>query len=275
MIVNGREIAESIYEEIGDKLSGKRVCFIVFKESPEMRRFVELKCKAAERLGIKADVVEKDISDTKQALEALAEIIEKHYDGVVIQLPLPEGIDTELLFDILPKEIDIDVLGEEAKYRFESGKSERVPPVAGAVREILERNKVALKDKSILLLGYGKLVGEPVGLLLYKQSLTYEIIDAETPQEIRDTLLKDADVIISGIGVPHFIKPEMIKKGAVIIDAGTSEPDDAKAMPGKQNVQLVGDADPACAEVASLFTPVPGGVGPLTIAVLFKNLLYN
>jgi 5,10-methylene-tetrahydrofolate dehydrogenase/methenyl tetrahydrofolate cyclohydrolase len=263
MIVNGREIAEKVYEEIGKTLKGKRVCFVMFKDSPETRKFVELKCKAAERLKVRADVVERSVPDSKAALDIIANLIEKGYDGIVVQLPLSEGLDRELVLDVLPTELDIDVLGEEAKYKYESGKSYRIPPVAGAVEEIFIRHNVVLENKKVLVLGYGKLVGESVSLMLYRKKIQYDIADLHTPPEEREKLLKEADIIITGIGEPHYLKPEMLKRGVVLIDAGSSE----------QAGKLVGDADPACAEVASLFTPVPGGVGPLTIAALFRNLL--
>jgi 5,10-methylene-tetrahydrofolate dehydrogenase/methenyl tetrahydrofolate cyclohydrolase len=121
---------------------------------------------------------------------------------------------------------------------------------------------VALSSKKIVVLGAGRLVGEPVGMWLKRNNVQFDVIIMETEEEEKLRLIKNADILISGIGVPHFIKPEMLKPGVVLVDAGTSE----------QMGKLAGDIDPSCAEVASVFTPVPGGVGPITVAGLFWNL---
>ena len=135
--------------------------------------------------------------------------------------------------------------------------------IAQAVHEILESCNVSLNGKKIVVAGQGRLVGEPVHLMFNRMKVPHRVIDIKTSKKEKLALLKDADIIISGMGVPHSIKPDMIKKGVVIIDAGTSE----------QSGKLVGDVDPACGDVASFMTPVPGGVGPLTIVSLLRNLV--
>lgn len=261
MLVNGREIAEEIYTGLEEGLSGKRVCFIIFKSDPASEKFVEIKSRIAERLDIETSIIRKDVETTEEAL-AVIEEVKDFFDGIVIQLPLPAEVDTQAIFNSLDSRQDIDMLGEEAKQSYMNDETDRVPSVAAAVHEILSRNNVYLEDKEILILGRGRLVGEPISMMLDKLGISYNIVDKDTDPEIVNDYLSSADIIISGMGAAHFIKPDMIKEDAVIIDAGTSE----------SGGKLVGDAHPDCEYVTELLTPVPGGVGPITVACLFRNL---
>ena len=156
------------------------------------------------------------------------------------------------MLDAIPKKKDVDSLSARSNYS---------APVVEAVREILKRKDISLEDKNILVIGQGRLVGKPISGWLAKEELKFQVADIDTGNI--SELTKKADVIISGAGSAHLIKPEMIKDDVVLIDAGTSE------MSGS----VVGDAHPECAEKSKVFTPVPGGVGPITVAMLFKNLL--
>lgn len=240
----------------------KRVCFVQFGDDPVSTPFVKMKMRLAEEIGVQAVHLQKAIASTAEALAVLGQVVEEGYDGIVVQLPLPAGVDTDLVIDSLPTQYDIDMLSEDAKVQYRNATTMRTAPVAAAVQEILWHHKVILIGKKIVVLGKGRLVGEPIAMLLDRQELPYTWIDIETPPETRLQALQEADIVISGIGVPHSITPDMVKEGVVLIDAGTSE----------QAGKLAGDIDPDCAEKASLYTPVPGGVGPLTVACLFKNL---
>ncbi len=266
MIADGKEIAGKIEAELLVRflaMPQKKVCFVLFRDDAGSRQFIMRKSRVAERLGITAETVERtDVVTTADCLDVLAEVTAKKYDGVVVQLPLPEGIDTQRVLNAVPKAQDIDVLGDDAKKTYENGGG-HIPPVARAVKEILDYYAVDLAHKKILIIGKGKLVGEPVARMFSRLKIPHDIIDITTPESERLARIASADVIISGVGSPHFLKPEMVKSGVVLIDAGTSE------SAGK----LVGDVDPACADRASLFTPVPGGVGPVTVVSLFANLI--
>lgn len=174
-------------------------------------------------------------------------------DAVIIQLPLPAGVDKEVL-DTIPLEKDADVLSAVARTR-----GELLPPVVGAVAEICKTYSVNPSGKRAVVVGKGFLVGAPAAGWLKRMGAEVTVADSKT-DNIAD-LLRGADIIVSGVGIPHIIKLEMLKEGTVLIDAGTSE----------SNGVIVGDADPACAAKCSLFTPVPGGVGPLAVAKLFEN----
>lgn len=258
MIADGKHIAQLLEEKLLGEFANaplKKVCFVLFGNDPASIQFIKIKTNIAERLGIKVDLVtgpQNMITD--QALGLMDEVNKGDYDGIVVQLPLPKQLDTELILNEIPKEKDIDVLG----------KSEKVAPVAQAVLEILNFYNISLENKKVLVVGNGRLVGKPVSKMLTEKGFAYDLIDKDTDGSISSEKVKSADVIISGAGVPHMIKPNMIKEGVVLIDAGTSE----------QSGVLVGDIDPACGVKAALVTPVPGGVGPVTVVSLFANLLY-
>ncbi|MGB2580778.1 MAG: bifunctional 5,10-methylenetetrahydrofolate dehydrogenase/5,10-methenyltetrahydrofolate cyclohydrolase [Minisyncoccia bacterium] len=275
MLVDGNKIAKTLEEKLSTELLfsvPKKVCFVVFggnkrpgRESDDSatEQFVKMKSRVAERVGIAVDVKKyPDTKNTEEAVEIVRELGEKDYDGIVIQLPLTAGVDTQTVLDAIPAQKDIDVLGTIAKESYTKGKIDRTPPVAQAVHEILESCNIKLSGKKIVVVGQGRLVGEPTHLMLKRMNVPHDVVDIKTSEKGKLALYKNADIIISGIGVPHSIKPEMIKDGVVLIDAGASE----------QAGKLVGDIDPACKSRASFMTPVPGGVGPITIVSLLRNL---
>ncbi|KKT38287.1 MAG: Bifunctional protein FolD [Parcubacteria group bacterium GW2011_GWA1_44_13] len=267
MLVDGNKIAKTLEEKLATELlfsTPKKVCFVVFGGNTATEQFVKMKSRVAERVGIFVEVKKyPNIKTTAEAVKEVRALGEKDYDGIVVQLPLTQGIDTQQVLDAIPPLKDIDVLGTVAKESYENGKINKTPPVAQAVHEILETHNSSLKGKKIVVAGHGRLVGEPVHLMFKRMKVTHDVVDIKTSDEEKLSLFKNADIIISGMGVPHGIKLNMIKKGVVLIDAGTSE----------QAGKLVGDIDPECEKVASFMTPVPGGVGPITIVSLLRNLL--
>jgi methylenetetrahydrofolate dehydrogenase (NADP+) / methenyltetrahydrofolate cyclohydrolase len=267
MIAGGKMVAKKMEESLKKKMENipqKKTCFVMFGENPASVQFVGMKTRVADRLGILADV-KKFSADVSQgeAVSKISEIISEGYDGIVIQLPLPDQLDAQAVLNCVPPELDVDVLGDGAKELFARGDLRRIPPVARAVSEILDFYQVSLDNKKIVVVGNGKLVGMPIAAMLGLKKVPFQIIDKNTSEDVILSCLKSADIVISGAGSPCLVKPEMVKDGVVLIDAGTSE----------QAGKLVGDIDPACAEKASLMTPVPGGVGPVTVACLFANLL--
>jgi methylenetetrahydrofolate dehydrogenase (NADP+)/methenyltetrahydrofolate cyclohydrolase len=168
-------------------------------------------------------------------------------------------MDTDFIVNAIPLEKDADVLSQLAYEAFEkSVQPSLLPPVVGAIKEVFDRHAIDPTGKQTVIVGNGKLVGLPASVWL--QSLGADVI-VLTRNTFSEEVIRDADIVISGAGAPHLIKPDMLKEGVVLIDAGTSE----------SNGAIAGDADPACADVASIFTPVPGGMGPIAVACLFKN----
>jgi len=164
-------------------------------------------------------------------------------------------MEAEALLSAILKELDIDNIN------YEGEETDILPPVVGAIAEIAQRHDVDFAGKNVVVIGRGRLVGKPATLWAKSQGAVVTVIDKDT--EDADSIMREADIIISGAGVPSLITPDKIKDGVIIFDAGTSE----------EGGELKGDADQACASKCSLFTPVPGGVGPITIAILLRNLV--
>ena len=258
MLINGRAIAEEVYVDLEPRISRARLVLglVSAGESAVTRSFVNLKKKVARHLNVV--VRHKELSlpaSTGDVINAIAEL-SPDVDGLIVQLPLPESVHVEAVMLSVPSLRDVDALNftllEKDKLVF--------PPVVAAILEIFKRTEVEVLDKRAVVLGEGRLVGAPAAEVLKERGARVSIV-TRSKGSLRD--LREADIIVSGVGSHHLIKPEMIKEGVVLIDAGTSE----------SGGHVAGDADPQCAVKASLFTPTPGGVGPIAVAMIFKNLL--
>lgn len=254
MIINGKEIAQKILEEVRAQTPpGVIVRAVTVAPTLATRSYLKIKERAAVEAGMTLEVV--SLPDNASIDEVCTAVQAPGADAVIVQLPLPEDLDESYILASIPMSKDADVLSPLAR---EEGVL--LPPVAGAVREILAFANVDSRGKRAVVIGKGVLVGGPVSAYLAKSGALVETYDKD---DFAPSVLKNADIIVSGAGVPSLITPEMITEGVVLIDAGTSE----------QGGEVVGDADPRCASVASVYTPVPGGVGPVSVACLFKNVL--
>jgi len=250
MILYGRKVAESIYQSL--KTDNRPFLAVVLIGSdPASILYIKVKEKIAKRLGIGFHLYRLEDNISKEELEGLIARLNQDdkISGIIIQLPLPKKFDTEKILKKILPEKDIDGF-----QRFFP------PPTAQAILEILKYYKIDYKGKNIVILGYGRLVGRPLEYLLKKQGLSATICDSSIPNLKEKTLR--ADILISATGVPGIIKEDMVSKKAVIIDAGTSE------SKGK----IVGDVDSRVYVKVLAYTPVPGGVGPVTVACLMRNL---
>ena len=234
MLVDGKKIAEDIIAGLGESLRGKRLGIVVGSQDRATDSFIKIKSRVAARLGV---VVVRG---------EMEELI-KPCDGVIVQLPIP---NSEALLAALPPQKDVDALGPSPLVR---------APVAEAIKEVLRLHDVRPRGKIAVVVGAGRLVGAPAAKLLRELGAEVSVITQTSGSLVE---LKTADIVVLGVGEPGFIKTEMLKQDVVLIDAGTSE----------QGGKLAGDADPACISVASVFTPVPGGIGPIAVAMIFKNL---
>jgi len=264
MILDGRAVAEDIYTELAasGKLQGAKLGIVVGGADAVIEQFVRIKTRAAERLGVETIRVDlPEGANTSTGVEYVRELAART-DAVIVQLPLPagrqgfSGIDTDAVLAAIPKDKDVDAINPEIPDTEHSV----FAPVALAVVELLKRGNVSVEGKRAVVIGAGRLVGAPSAVLLKRLGASVSMFTLDEGS-IDD--LKDADIVVCGAGNPGFVKPEHIKEGVALIDAGASE------MSGK----VRGDADPACAEKAGVFTPVPGGVGPVAVAMIFKNLL--
>lgn len=259
MIVDGRAIAQDILEDVREMVGGKPLTMraIVVAPTAATSSYLRAKARAAETAGVTFEVVElpspastEEVAEAARALGA---------DAVIVQLPLPEHIDTEAVLSAIPASADADALTSAAR-----AAGIPVPPVAAAVEEILVRSNVVIAGTRAAVVGKGRLVGEPVAARLASLGSTVQSFDDKT---FEPSALAHADIVVSGAGVPHLIRPDLVKDGVALIDAGTSE---AAAGAGGDS-RIVGDIDPAAAAKASVYTPVPGGVGPVTVACLMRN----
>lgn len=257
MIVDGNAIAADILRTVSQKaaeLSRPPVLAIVTSAPNfETRKYLELKRKKANEAGIRTNIIELDADVSTDDVLDCVHVAARHSDGLILQLPFPPQVDIMRVLVAIPPTYDVDALNPET--------TDVLSPVVGACKEILDRYGVEIAKKSVTILGRGRLVGTPAEAWFKKAGAHVTVVTKEAGDMAKETA--GADIIVCGTGVPGVLKPDMVKEGVVILDAGTSE----------QGGMLRGDALSACAERASLFTPVPGGIGPVTVAVLFRNLL--
>ena len=254
MIIDGRSLAKEVLARAkarAEKL-GRRPNVLIYvapEESVATRSYLHIKERSADAAGC-------DFEETRSLAPSL------RADAFIVQLPLPAEMNQNAVLNSIPLQQDADVLSLVAREKFEQGDTDALlPPVVAAVREIFEKYEIIAGGKKAVVIGAGFLVGAPVAVWLKQQGAEVTVLTIETDKKEFSTTLAEATIVVSGAGTPHFIKPEMLKEGVVLIDAGTSE----------SSGKVAGDADPACAEKCSIFTPVPGGVGPLAVACLFEN----
>ncbi len=267
-ILDGKKLAEKILKEVKNEVveteKPLRLAIVIVGEDPVVRKFVEQKKKKAGEAGINIRIYHfPGAITTNELRKHLAEIVhEENNHGVIIQLPLPGHINSQYILNAVTPEKDVDMLSAKSIGNFVVGKSAIMSPVVGAIKAFFEEYKIKYRAKHIAVVGAGNLVGRPVALWLLSEHATFTVITKDTPDPT--PLLRSADIIVSGIGFPKFITEEMVGEGTVVMDAGTSESEG----------RMVGDVDfENVSSKASFITPVPGGVGPVTIALLFKNLV--
>lgn len=267
MNINGKEIAEDIKNTLKERVARlprkPRLDIVYVGKNPIIEGFLRIKRRTGEEIGAETNVHHFPSSVSQKSLiEEIRKIAaDKNSDGMIVQLPLPEELDTETILSAIPTEKDTDILSNEDLELFANGKLSIAPPVAGAIIEILKRNDISVASKNAVVLGNGRLVGRPVSAWLKQNGAIVTVLDKTTAE--LTPFLQKADIIVSGTGNPGIIKSEMISQGVILLDAGASE--DAG--------EIKGDADYTCSDKCALFTPVPGGLGPITVAMLFKNLL--
>jgi methylenetetrahydrofolate dehydrogenase (NADP+)/methenyltetrahydrofolate cyclohydrolase len=267
-IIDGKKLREEILAKVKTEVAALSFqpvfCDVLVGEDPASIQYVQMKARMAEAIGIKFRKANFPASIPTDELIKEIKILNKvkNMCGIIVQLPLPEHIDKQKVFDSIDPQLDVDCLGGIASEKFYDGDTSIGFPTALSCMALLNSVHFDLAGKNIVVLGQGMLVGKPVAALLKFRGLSPTIIRSKT--ENKEELIKQADVIISGMGKGKYITGEMIKKGAIIIDAGTSE----------SNGGIVGDVDSESVKnSAGFLSPVPGGVGPVTVAMLLNNVL--
>ena len=259
MLVDGKAIAKEIYHDTAatvEKLPVPPIMAIITcSPNFETQKYLDLKKAKARALGIELLVTVLPADSSTEAVVAAVFKASSIASGVVVQLPLPAHIDTTVVLASIPATHDVDA------FRYTQTGTGPLPPVVGAIAEIALLHSITWKGKQVVVFGSGRLVGAPATVYAQAMGAQVQVVTEET-QDIK-ALVLTADIIILGVGKPNLLQPEMVKKEVIVFDAGASE----------DGGLLVGDARTDVAQKAALFTPVPGGIGPITVALLFRNLL--
>lgn len=267
-ILDGKALAETIRTKIKDRVTNMEqkpgLAIILVGDDPASHIYVQLKQKACEEAGIRFEkiVYAKNIQETV-LLQKIQELNQQpEINGILVQLPLPSQDPDRVIAAILPEK-DVDGFHAENLTLLKAGRPSIAPAVALGIMKLIDKALLETKRTGLhTAIISSEFFGAPLQILLQEQGITSEIISAEDSQLNEKTLR--ADILISALGRPHFIKGSMLKPGVILIDVGTTKVD------GK----LVGDIDQnSVKEIASALTPVPGGVGPMTVAMLLLNVL--
>lgn len=261
MIIDGNAIAKDIYREIANKMThiSHTPHLTIFSCAPnfETKKYLNLKKQKSMEIGITVDIIElPNTVTTMQMVQSIENSLIKT-DGILIQLPLPNHIDIQIVIAAIPVGRDVDGM------RYDGTSGTFMSPVVCAMSEITQRHNVSLISKDVVIVGKGRLVGAPSALWAISNGAQVTVLTKNSGNTESAVSIAAADIIIMGAGVPNLLQPEMIKEGVVIFDAGTSESE------GK----LTGDVHPDCAKKASISALVPGGIGPISIAALLRNVV--
>jgi methylenetetrahydrofolate dehydrogenase (NADP+)/methenyltetrahydrofolate cyclohydrolase len=263
-LMDGRALAAkvraAVREEVA-KLGGLRLATVLVGDDPASHLYISRKHEAAQEVGIEpldhrlpADTSEDELLDLLRELNDDDEV-----DGILPQLPLPEGIDEARAIRAVDPVKDVDGFHPLNAGQLYLGRPTLVPATPRGVLALLEEYAIPLDGARAVVIGRSQIVGKPVAHLLLQANATVTICHSHTDDLARQTL--DADVLVVAAGVAGIVDPEMVKLGAAVVDVGQN----------RTEAGLVGDVDPGVAERAGYLTPVPGGVGPMTIAMLLRN----
>ncbi len=268
MIIDGKQVSLNILEQLKKEVAllsfRPKLVDVVVGDDPVTESYVRIKSRRALEIGVDFEISRfpEDVSESELELEVENINRLKNICGLIIQLPLPAHLDKQKILDKIDPRIDVDMLSNKNFQEFYGGESKLVPPTAAAVLNLLGSVEPNLINKKILVIGAGDLVGKPVAFLLKKEGALVTVADKETKDLVTPALA--AEIIISGTGVAKLITAEMVHSGTVIIDAGTAE--SAGGISGDAHFEALKDKIRA-------ITPVPGGVGPVTVAMLLKNVV--
>jgi methylenetetrahydrofolate dehydrogenase (NADP+)/methenyltetrahydrofolate cyclohydrolase len=266
--MDGKVIAERIRKEIAGKVAKLSTPIglgtILVGSDPGSVAYVDGKHKDCAQVGIKS--IKVNLPDSVSTADVVAAVNKLNQDpnctGFIVQLPLPSGINVQEVLSAIDPKKDADGLTPTNLGNLVLSFNEIIPCTPKAIVALLNEYKIKLSGAKVLIIGRGLTVGRPLSILLSQKAINATITLAHSATSNLSALIKESDVVIAAIGSAHFIKPEMVKPGAVIVDVGITRVDD----------KLVGDVDPTVAQIASAMAPMPGGVGPLTRAMLLQNV---
>jgi len=282
MLIDGKQISKKIMEELSSEIKtitsklgrAPYLSIILIGNNPASEVYVREKLKACKYVGIFGNLTRFDSSASEEEIESdiKKKNDNKDVDGILLQLPLPDHLDSEKLIEFIDPNKDVDGLTTENIGLLVSGNPRFVPATPLGIIELINRMGVELKGRNVVIVGRSKIVGRPLSIIMSgkgaNSNATVTLCHSWTSNLIDFT--SQADVLIVSTGSANTINGSMIKKGAIVIDVGINKIEDQTK---KSGYRLVGDVDFDSAKTkASMITPVPGGVGPMTIAMLMKNV---
>src|SRR3989344_2231563 len=266
-LIDGRKIRDEILDRLKDEIDklgiSPTLVIILVGDNKASAAYVRQKKLAGIKIG--ANVIIKNLSKntTQQELKKLIFSLnkDKKVHGIILQLPIPEHLDSEELSQLISPEKDVDGFVTGSKFK---------PATAKGVIELLKRTSVEIDGKNAVVVGRGKMAGKPTAELFREEGAHVEVVHSKTKNP--KLITKSADILVSAVGKPKLITADMVKPGAVVIDVGTT-PVFPKSEDQGPTSKIVGDVDfENVSKIASKITPVPGGVGPMTVAALMQNL---
>lgn len=279
-ILDGLSVSQKIKQEIKEEVtkivqSGKKaphLAAILVGENGASKAYVNSKVKDCKEVGFTSSLLKfPDTICENELLEEIKKLNEnEEIDGFIVQLPLPKGIDQEKIIMAIDPKKDVDGFHPENFGKMALEMDSLLPATPFGIMQLLERYNIDTKGKKCVVIGRSRIVGRPMSILMSAKGTdaTVTLIHSHTPNIEEYT--QKADIVIVALGIPNYLKGDMIKEGAVVIDVGITRVNDDS----KRGYHLVGDVDfEACEKKASFITPVPGGVGPMTRAMLMKNTL--
>ena len=271
-LISGKEISLSVKERVAEevkdlKKNGIEPCLavILVGDDPASKVYVNNKKKACEFCGIRSLEYLLPADASQEELNSLVEKLnsDESVNGILCQLPLPPHLDEKEVLNLIKPEKDVDAFHPENVGHIMIGDFNFLPCTPAGIMEMLKYENIGLDGKNCVIIGRSNIVGKPMAMLMLKENATVTVCHSHT-KNLKEVVAR-ADVVVAAVGKAKFVTADMIKDGAVIIDVGINRCEDGK---------LYGDVDfEACKEKASYITPVPGGVGPMTIATLMKNTL--
>lgn len=268
IILDGKAFAEKITSQIKEELKNSprkpSLAVVIVGNNPASQIYVRNKAQKAEELGIKSMVVEFSEDISQSWLETEIENLAKNADinAILLQLPLPNGLDAKKIMEKIPPQKDVDGFHPYNLGKLLSGDIPyAIPCTPLGVMELLKDYNIDVAGKNVVIVGRSNIVGKPLAVLMTKANATVTLCHSKT-QNLKE-ITKNADILVSAVGKPHLIKADDVKDGAIVIDVGINRLEDGK---------ISGDVDfESVKEKASYITPVPKGIGPVTIAMLMKN----
>lgn len=281
ILIDGKKVSSEIRQELKEeveklKAKGKSVpglVTILVGENPASKSYVTSKAKACEEIGFLSKIEKLPESTTEDELLRVVQSYNANpnYHGILVQLPIPKQINESKIIDAIAPAKDVDGFHPISVGNLVIGNDTFFPCTPAGIQELLKRYKIETKGKHVVVVGRSNIVGKPIAnIMLQKKEFANSIVTVchSAASDLKKYTLS-ADILIAAIGVPNFIKADMVTEGTVIIDVGINRVEDASKPKG---YKLVGDVDfENVAPKTSFITPVPGGVGPMTIAMLLQN----